>query len=339
MHVLVVGGTSFVGRHLTSAALDAGHEVTLANRGRTGPHLFPQAHHLRIDRNRNAPDLSALRGKSWDATLDICAYWPGQVQELAEQLDGRGGHHLQVSSVSAYTEDTPAGADESAALAELAALGPDAVADPDALEMSVQTYGPLKAACERVAVDLFGAASTTIIRPTYVVGPHDPTGRFNWWLDRISRGGPMLCPGPSGAALQVIDARDQAAFALRLVEQQVSGAFHICSPAPPWTLGDLVDVVQEALAVDVQPVWAPADWLLEREVDGATFPLWSEGGDEGVMAMDPSRALAAGLSPRPLVDTVRESWAWMQAGGSWRRAGNGIAPEREEQLLAELAGG
>ena len=336
MRLLVVGGTSFVGRHMTQAALDAGHEVTLANRGRTGPDLFPQARHLRIDRDLHAPDLSALGGQDWDATLDVCAYWPGQVRALAEQLDGRGGHYLQVSSVSAYAEDTPAGADESAALAE---LGPEAVADLDSLDMSGQTYGPLKAACERAAAELFGADRTTIIRPTYVVGPYDPTGRFTWWLDRISRGGPMLCPDPPDAALQVIDARDQAAFAVRLVEQRVSGAFHTCSPAPPWTIGDLVDVVQDALSVEVQPVWAPADWLLERGVDGAAFPLWSEGGDEGLMALDPSRALAAGLTPRPLVDTVLESWAWMEAGGSWRRAGNGLAPEREQELLAELDAG
>ena len=337
MRLLVVGGTSFVGRHMTEAALAAGHEVTLANRGRTGPELYPQARHLRIDRDRHAPDLSALQGYTWDATLDVCAYWPGQVRALAAALDGRGGHQLHVSSVSAYAEDTPAGSDESAPLAELADLGDAAVADPDGLEMSGETYGPLKAACERTAAEVFGTERTVVIRPTYVVGPHDPTGRFCWWLDRVARGGRMLCPGPPDSALQVIDARDQAAFAVRLVENGVSGAFHTCSPAPPWTIGDLVQSVSDALAIPTQPVWAEAGWLTKRGVDGMAYPLWSEGADEGVLAMDPSKALAAGLTPRPLVDTVRDTWEWMRSGGSWRRDGTGLAWPREQELLRELA--
>jgi 2'-hydroxyisoflavone reductase len=334
MRLLVVGGTSFVGRHMTEAALAAGHQVTLANRGRTGQGLFPDAEHLRIDRDLAAADLEALYGRSFDATLDVCAYWPGQVHALAEALDGRGGHHLQVSSVSAYAEDVPPGSDESAPLAE---LDEDVAGDPDAVRMSGATYGPLKAACERAAVDRFGAESTTIVRPTYVVGPHDPTGRFCWWLDRVAHGGRLLCPGPEDSPLQVIDARDQAEFAVGLVEKGVSGAFHTCSPTPPWRLADLVDCLARALGADVDPVWAPADWLLERGVDGGAFPLWSEGASEGVMAMDPSAAERSGLRPRPLEDTVRETWAWMQAGGSWHRDGTGLSPELEQQLLDELA--
>jgi 2'-hydroxyisoflavone reductase len=333
MHLLIVGGTSFVGRHMTEIALAAGHEITLANRGRTGPDLFPQARHLRIDRNRRDPDLEALKGHDWDATLDTCAYWPGQVRALADALDGRGGHHLHVSSVSAYAEGVAPGADESASLAELDA---DQAADPDALDLTETTYGPLKAACERLAVQRFGEASTAVVRPTYVVGPHDPSGRFCWWVDRLARGGRTLCPGPADAPLQVIDARDQAQFAVGLVERQVSGAFHTCSPRPPFSLGDLVDCSAEALGSEVEPVWAPADWLRERDVDGATFPLWSEGAHEGVMAMDPSAAESAGLNPRPLADTVRETWQWMQDGGSWQREGNGLPPAREDELLAEL---
>jgi len=171
--------------------------------------------------------------------------------------------------------------------------------------MSGLTYGPLKAAGERAVVSHFGADRTAVIRPTYVVG-------------------------------QVIEARDQARFALRLVEDGVSGAFHTCSPPPPWTMGDFVDCLAGTLDSSVDPVWAPAAWLLERDVDGGTFPLWAEGGDEGVMALDPSRAMAGGLSPRPLEDTVRDTWAWMRAGASWRRAGSGVGAEREQELLAQL---
>jgi 2'-hydroxyisoflavone reductase len=335
MRLLIVGGTSFVGRHMTEAALNTGHEVTLANRGHTGPELFPHARHLRIDRDRRGADLEALKGHEWDATLDCCAYWPGQVRALADALDGRGGHHLHVSSVSAYAEGVAPGADESAPLAQL--HGADA-ADPDAVDMSGTTYGPLKAACERLAVQSFGESSTAVVRPTYVVGPLDPSGRFCWWVDRLARGGRTLCPGPAGAPLQVIDARDQARFAIGLVEQRISGAFHTCSPRPPFSLGDLVDCAAEALGSTVEPVWAPADWLLQRGVDGATFPLWAEGASEGVMAMDPSAAEQAGLRPRPLADTIRETWQWMQDGGAWHREGNGLSPALEQGLLAGLDG-
>jgi len=270
MRILMVGGTSFVGRHLTETALTAGHTVTIANRGRSNPGLFPEAERIRIDRSPDGPDLHGLHGRDFDATIDVCAYRPGQVRALAHALDGRGGRHLQISSVSAYADPVPHGADETAPLAQLPA---QEARDPDATTMTDATYGPLKAACEQAAVELFGAQATTVVRPTYVVGPHDPTGRFTWWLDRVARGGVLLCPGPREASLQIIDARDQNAWALGLLERGVTGAFHACSPAPPWSLGDLVDAVADALAAEVDARWSPAGRLRELGVDATAFPL------------------------------------------------------------------
>src|SRR5580704_8625189 len=164
MRILVIGGTAFVGRHITQAALDAGHDVTLFHRGRTGAELFPQATHLTGDRNT---DLSALGAGEWDATIDVSAYLPRQVRSLAAQLGagqgqpGRGGHHVYISSVSAYRTPVSPGFTEDAPLGELA--------NPDTEVVDEQTYGGLKAACERVATELYGEKAVTIVRPTYVI--------------------------------------------------------------------------------------------------------------------------------------------------------------------------
>lgn len=311
--------------------------MTLANRGRSNPDLFAELERVPIDRSPAQPDLSGLRGRDFDATIDVCAYWPGQVRALAAALEHRGGWHLHVSSVSAYADPVPHDADESAPLAPLPA---DGAQDPDGLAMTASTYGPPKAACEQTAVELFGSGNTTIVRPTYVVGPHDPTGRFTWWPNRVAHGGTMLCPGPHDASLQVIDARDQATWALGLLERGVAGAFHACSPAPPWSLGDLVQAAATALGADVDARWWPAEAeeLAEHGVDGASFPLWSAGEDEGGLALDPTAAYATGLTPRPIEQTICDTYTWMQ-GHPWQRDGVGLTPEREADLLATLRAG
>ena len=196
MRILVIGGTQFVGRHAVESLLAAGDEVTLFHRGRTNPGLFPDAEHRMGDRDR---DLSALDEGEWDATVDPSAYVPRQVRTLAAALGGRGGRYVHVSSISAYagadrpwlTEDVP-----------LATLD-----DPTIETVTGETYGPLKAACELAAHQYFGE-DLSIVRPTYVAGPYDHTGRFTWWVERIARGGRVLAPGPADNPFQVIDARD-----------------------------------------------------------------------------------------------------------------------------------
>ena len=182
MRSLIIGGTAFVGRHIAQAAADRGHELTLFHRGKTGTDLFPQATHLSGDRDN---DLSALSAGAWDATIDVCAYFPRQVRSLAAALRGRGGRYVFISSVSAYSPSVPPGYDESAPLAD--------VGDPDAAEVTDANYGGLKVACEHAGTELFGP-ETTIIRPTYVIGPYDRSFRFTWWVDRIARGGTVLAP-------------------------------------------------------------------------------------------------------------------------------------------------
>jgi 2'-hydroxyisoflavone reductase len=329
MRILIIGGTRFVGRHISEAALAAGHELTLLHRSRPGPDLLPEAEHLTADRDG---DLSVLDGRSFDATVDVCAYWPRQVRSLAEALGDRGGHHVYISSVSAYADADHPGGDESLPLATL-----EPGLDPDTAPMTEQSYGPLKALGEQAAVEAYGADAVTIVRPTYVIGPYDPSARFTWWVDRIGRGGRILCPGPADSPMQLIDARDQGAWVVGLVESRTAGAFHPCTPEPPWGFADMVEAIAKALGADIEPVWIEADALLAEGLDGGIVPLWSEGANEQVLALDASAALRTGLTPRPLADTIRDTRDWM-ATAEWRRDGSGLDAEREAELLDRLGG-
>jgi 2'-hydroxyisoflavone reductase len=317
--ILVIGGTHFVGHAMAQAALDAGHDVTLLHRNPTDE--LPGATHLLADRNG---DLAVLDGQEWDATIDVCAYVPSQVRRLAEALDGRGGHHVFVSTVSVYREPAGPDADEDSALLDEPA--------EDTEEVTNETYGPLKVACERVAREAYGEDSLAIVRPTYVVGPRDATARYPWWPLRAARGGPMIAPGPLDAPMQCIDARDLGAWTVRLGEARVTGAF---TAARPWTtFGELLDETLGAVDSDAALVPVDGDWLVEQGVDGLQLPLWTEGGPEWSLAMATSRAEAAGLTHRPFADVVRDTLAWARSNPD--QATNdrwGLAPEREQELL------
>jgi 2'-hydroxyisoflavone reductase len=327
MRILIMGGTAFVGRGIAQAAVDRGHDLTVFHRGQTGRDLFPQATHLIADRNE---DLSALAGGEWDATVDVSAYFPRQVRSLAAALGGRGGRHVFISSVSAYSTSVPAGYDETAALAE--------VSDPEAETVTGENYGGLKVACEQEATRLYGPA-TTIVRPTYVIGPHDRTYRFTWWVDRISRGGTVLAPGRPADPIQLIDARDMGSWIVSMLERSVSGTFHAVDPAPPFGFGDML----AAIAAQVGPpgtrlTWVDSDFLRAEGLDGAALPLWAEGDQEAgnQMSADPAAAFAAGLSPRPLRESIADIAAEDRAPGS-ERPGVGITADREAEVLARWA--
>ncbi len=317
MELLIIGGTQFVGRHIAEEALARGHHVTLLHRGRTNAPTLGAAEHLLADRDHLG---RALDGRRFDATIDACAYRPGQVRSLAAALNGRGGHHVYISSVSAYAPTSTRGGDESLPLASIDSE------DPDSLPITGSTYGPLKALCERAATEEYGADGSVVVRPTYVVGPYDSTGRFTWWVDRLSRGGVVACPGPGDNPMQLIDARDQASWVVGLAEGKARGAFHACSPEPPWSFRDMLEGIRSALGVD-----AELRWLDPGEVDGAPFPLWGPD-PAGVMALSPAAARATGLWPRPFAETVRETAAWMKTA-DWRRDGVGVDPEVEARLL------
>jgi 2'-hydroxyisoflavone reductase len=325
MRILFIGGTRFVGRAMAEAAVAAGHEITLLHRGQHGSELFPDATHLLADRDH---DLSVLAAGTWDATVDVAAYVPRQVDAVARALDGRGGHHVLVSTVSVYADPDGPDAGEDASL-----LDPPT---DDVETVTGETYGPLKVACERAAERAYGDR-LTIIRPTYVIGPHDPTGRFPWWVVRAARGGELIAPGPADAPMQVIDARDMGTWTVELVERGVPGVF---TAARPWfTYREMLEVVMDATGAGATMTWVDGPWLVEQGVDVQQLPLWSEARYEWSLAMATGRAAAAGLSHRPMADTVRDILDWSRHPGdetvldpNW-----GLPAKRETALLEAWA--
>jgi 2'-hydroxyisoflavone reductase len=319
MRILIIGGTRFVGHAMAEAALDSGHDVSLLHR--TATDELPAATHLLADRDG---DLSVLAGLDFDATIDVCAYVPGQVRSLHEALGDRGGHHLFVSTVSVYQEPDGPGASEDSPLF--------APAPEDATEVTNETYGPLKVTCENVATELYPADALAIIRPTYVVGPRDMTARYPWWVLRAARGGNIIAPGPAEAPMQYIDARDLGSWTVRLAEQRVGGTFTAAHPHT--TYGALLDETLEAVPSDARLVPVDGDWLVEQGVDGLQLPLWTEGGVEWSLAMAPDKAQVAGLTYRPFAETVRDTLAWAEANPDQAVSEQwGMSPEREQELL------
>lgn len=329
MRILIIGGTRFIGRHVVESALACGHQVTVFHRGRTGADLFqgnPGVEHRSGDRDH---DLTALASGTWDATIDTCAYFPRQVHQLADALGERGGQYLLVSSVSAYATPDQPGYTEESPLVELD--------DPTVEKVTGDTYGGLKTLCERVATERFGPSSL-VVRPTYVVGPDDYTWRFPWWVSRIAAGGEVLAPGPAESPVQVIDVRDMAAWMVTLLEAQASGAFHAVSPPPPYSWGQLLTEIHQAVApAGTELVWVDDGFLLAAGLGEAAFPLWSGGEpDVTIMAADPAKAFAAGLTPRPLAETVRDTLAWTATSAP--PAGTGLEADRERELLTRWRG-
>jgi 2'-hydroxyisoflavone reductase len=308
MRLLVLGGTKFLGRTLSEEALVRGHELTLFNRRRTGPELFPEAEHLRGDRKG---DLSALERRTWDAVVDTSGYVPADVRASADLLR-ESGRYVFVSSVSVYA-DFSTGPREESATAELGDLPIDELV-PD-----YSNYGPLKALSELEVERVFGERAL-IVRPGLIVGPCDPTGRFTYWAHRLERGGEILAPGPPERTVQFVDVRDLAAWILDAIEAGRSGTFNVTNEGVPW--GELL------AGGDV--TWVADDFLQEHSVGAwMELPLWLPDPDSaGMHATDVSRAVAAGLRFRPLEETIRG------AAEAPAVDGVGLNPEREAALLA-----
>jgi 2'-hydroxyisoflavone reductase len=322
MRLLVIGGTRFLGRHLVQQALEAGHDVTLFNRGQSGPSLFPQAEQFNGDRNE---ELGVLADGTWDAVIDTCAYVPRQVRTMAAALRGRVGHYQLVSTISVYAQFESAGMDEDTSLATL---------DDEHTEVvEGQTYGGLKALCERALLDAMPERAC-IVRPGLLVGPHDPTGRFTWWVQRFLRGGAVLCPGAPSAPLQFIDARDAAAFMLQQAQLAGCSTFNLTGPLAPLTMGTFFEQARAQLSPAGTLHWIDEASLLAAGVEPWTeLPLWVPADTAGLHAVDIARACAAGLRCRAIDDTLQDTAAWVRSGAAPAVASVGLSPEREAALL------
>jgi 2'-hydroxyisoflavone reductase len=329
MNILILGGTRFLGRHLVDAALNRGHEVTLFNRGKTNPDLYPDIETLLGDRDSG---LDALAGHQWDAVIDTSGYFPRLVRDSAQALVGAVEHYTFISSISVYADEATVSVHSNDVLDENSPVG--TIEDESVEEITGETYGPLKALCEQEVQKVFSEGAL-IIRPGLIVGPYDTSDRFTYWPVRLARGGDVLAPGDPQMPVQIIDARDLAEWNIRMVEDQVTGVFNATGPQPPLTLQKVIETCQQVAGVSAEIVWVSEEFLLEQEVAPFTeMPLWLPEGVWGMSRVNVSRALAAGLKFNPLAETIADTLAWANTRPADYAWVNGLTPEREAELLA-----
>lgn len=326
LRVLILGGTAFLGPACVEASLVRGHTVTLFNRGRTNPHLFPDLEKLRGDRDG---DLDALRGRAWDAVIDTSGYVPRHVDLSTRLLAGAVDHYVFVSSISVYAGFAAVGMDETAPVGVLD--------DPDTEQVTDATYGPLKARCEQAA-EAAMPGRVGVLRPGLIVGPRDRSDRFTYWPVRVDRGGEFLAPGDPADPVQLIDVRDLAEFIVHGLEQRLAGTFNCVSPAGAVSMGSLIDACGEVAGGRGRATWCDADFLTTQGVTPwAELPCWMPpvGDTAGFARISAARAVAAGLGMRPLTGTAGATLAWWRDQPAQRRERlrAGLAPERETALL------
>ena len=329
MRILIIGGTRFLGRHLVESALAHSHDVTLFNRGKSNPGLFPQLETILGDREK---DVDKLAGRIWDAVIDVAGYFPRIVRLSADVLKENVARYVFISTISVYDNFKKVG------INELDPVGK--IADETVEEITGETYGPLKALCEQVVQDIYGERAL-IVRPGLIVGPHDPTDRFTYWPVRVARGGDVLAPQKPEAAIQVIDVRDLSDFIIKLIQDAASGVYNATGPDYELSIGKLLEVSKQVSNSNADFKWASVDVLNQNKVEAwSDMPTWVPDDEEGVgfSRIDVSKAIGAGLRFRPLEETVRDTLAWAQtrpADHEWRA---GLTAEREAQVLAAQRG-
>jgi 2'-hydroxyisoflavone reductase len=303
MRVLIIGGTVFLGRHLVEAAQARGHVVTLFNRGLHNPEVFPDVEKLHGDREDS---LDALRGRQWEVLIDTCGFVPRTVRASAELLADAVERYVFISSLSVFADSSTLENDESAPVGTLS--------DPSTEERTGENYGPLKALCEQTVEEAMPGRALNI-RPGLIVGPHDPTGRFTYWPVRVARGGEVLAPGRSERRVQIIDARDLAEWIIRLAEARESGVFNATGPDRVLTMKELLEACRTVSRSDARFTWVGEKFLADAKVgEWMEMPLWiSEEASpdaRGFMSINCAKAIAHGLTFRPLADTVRATLDW-----------------------------
>jgi 2'-hydroxyisoflavone reductase len=327
MKLLIIGGTVFLGRALVEAAVARGHEITLFNRGQHNPDLFPEVEKLRGNRDG---ELEVLQGRTWDAVLDTCGYFPRVVRQSAQALADSAGHYTFISSISAYS-------DFSRPLDEQGSLGQIEAEEAEAADkITNENYGPLKVRCEQEVEQAF-PGRTLVLRPGIIVGPHDPSDRFTYWPWRVARGGEVLVPGKPEQRVEIIDVRDLAEWNIRMVEENGTGIYNTTGPDYPLTMQHLLETCRTALGGEAGFVYVPGEFLKEQEVEPNAVHCWwlPENVPEYqyFWEVDCRKALADGLRHRPLADIARDTLAWAATrpdDWKWR---TGLASEQESRLL------
>jgi 2'-hydroxyisoflavone reductase len=328
LRILILGGTGFIGPHQVAYARARGHALTLFNRGKTDPGRFPDIETLHGDRARG--DYASLKGRNWDVVIDNPASIPRWVRQAAEALKGHVQHYVFISTVSVYAHNDVPHADETAET--------EKAPDPTSEDVP-KYYGALKALCEQEAERAF-PGHATVLRPGLIVGPGDPTDRFTYWPARFPRGGEVLAPGDPTDPVMFIDARDLAEFCVRLCESHTAGTYNCVGPSGILTVSEMLGGIRAVTVSDAYLTWVPAAFLEQHKVNAWTdLPVWvpPSGDSAGFHRRDIRRALAKGITFRPLAVTAKDSLDGFMALSDARKAKPraGLSSEREKSVLAE----
>jgi len=332
MRILILGGTGFTGPYQVRYALGRGHKITTFNRGKTHPGELPaEVEQLIGDRNGK---LDALKDRQWDVVIDNPTTLPAWVRDAAQILKGNVDRYIFVSTISVYTDPPPAGVDENSPLLKYEGADPYKETLEAMRAGGYKTYGPLKVLSEKEAEKSF-PGKTLIIRPGLIVGPHDETDRFTYWPVRIDRSGEVLSPGDPKDPVQFIDARDLAEWTIRMAENRETGIYNATGPAKPLGIGGMLDGIKDAEKSSASFTFVPYDFLKQQKVEAwSDMPVWA--GDElGLSRTKIDKALAKGMTFRPLADTTRDTLAWFKSLPQDRQSKMraGLTAERENEVL------
>jgi nucleoside-diphosphate-sugar epimerase len=335
MNILILGGTGFIGPFQVKYALSRGHKVAVFNRGKSHPGELPEGVEQLIgDRNGQ---LEALQDRKWDVAIDNPTTVPAWVRDAAQVLKGNVERYVFISTISVYADNSKPNA-ENSALAKYE--GADAMKETrdTVIASQFKLYGPLKVLSEQEAEKWF-PKKTLVIRPGLIVGPGDQTDRFTYWPVRIDRGGEVLAPGRPEDPVQFIDARDLAEWTIRMVEQRAAGIYNATGPERQLGVGDMLGGIKTAVDSNADFTWVDADFLDAQKVSPwSDMPVWiPPANEEGALARtDIRKALAAGLTFRPLAETARDTLAWFKTLPPDRQKTlkAGLTPEREAEVLA-----
>lgn len=335
MKLLILGGTIFLGRYLVECALARGHKVTTFNRGRHDSELFPEVEKLHGDRRR---DLGKLSGRRWDAVIDTCGYVPSAVRASTRLLFDSVDHYTFISSQSVYASFDVGGIDENYPVQKLTdeQVQEAEMIDPGGGIVAVSygaMYGGLKARCEQTVEEEM-PGRTLSIRSGLIVGPHDYSDRFTYWVRRVAEGGEVLAPGEPDSPVQFVDVRDLSDWIVRMAETRQMGIYNATGPDRKMTMLELLETCRDASDSKTRLIWVSEQFLKDAHVTGwSELPLWlpSEDNIVNFFSVDCGKAIRCGLTFRPLPETARDTLRWDRSRNTELRAG--LARDRENELL------
>lgn len=327
LNLLILGGTGFLGPHTVNAALAQGHQVTLFNRGKTNPHLFPELEKIKGD--RNTQDIEKLSGRKFDAVIDTSAYFPRSVKMALNVLKANIKQYLLVSTISVYRDWSVPDMDETSPVGTLQ--------DPSVEKITGETYGPLKALCEKEAERLM-PGKVSIIRPGLIVGPGDKTDRFTYWPARVNQGGNILAPGNGKDFIQYIDVRDLAEWMVYCLDSQVTGVYNAQTNGRDITMKQLLDSCVKNINPQAKLTWVDSEFLTDNQVvPWSEMPVWipAKGEYAGSGTMSSKKAYANGLKQRSMDTVVNDCFQWFSSlpEARQKKLRAGISRDKETKVL------